>query len=300
MQKKILIITGPTAVGKTKYSVKTAKKINGEIISADSMQIYKYMNIGTAKPSFKERKGIKHHLISIIAPDGEFNVAKFVQMVYKKINKIEKKGKTPIIVGGTGLYLKALLYGFKFPGIGHEEKLRQVFKKEAQKYGIKFLYNKLMKVDPKKAKCLHPNDEYRIIRALEVYYNTGKPLSSQQFYNIKTLKQFKVICLMMDRGELYQLIDRRVEAMINKGLIKEVEGLIKRGYNSNLPALKAIGYKEIIEYLNGVYDCKEMIRLIKRNSRRLAKRQLTWFRSFPDIIFKEVKPLDFVKDKEEQ
>lgn len=289
MNKKILIITGPTAVGKSKYAVKIAQKMNGEIISLDSMQVYKFMNIGTAKPSKEELKKIPHHLIDIIKPDQGFSVAKFIQITNKKIQEIIKKGKRPILVGGTGLYLRALLYGFDFPKAGYEEKIRDDLHTFAQKHGIKVLYNKLKKVDPNSAKKIHLNDKFRIIRALEVYYLTGKPISKQQFSNKKHINKYKIICLTTDRPKLYELIDRRVDAMINKGLIKEVKRLLKKGYNQDLPALKAIGYKEVIDYLNGRFDYNEMIRLIKRNSRHLAKRQMTWFRSFPNIVFKDIK-----------
>lgn len=288
MDKKILIITGPTAVGKTKCAVKIAKKINGEIISADSMQVYKFMNVGTAKPSLKDRRGIKHHLISIVRPDEEFNVAKFIDLTKKAIQKIVRKGKTPIIVGGAGLYLKSLIYGFGFPKGEKEGEIRKNLKEYIDNYSIEKLYKKLKKIDPVRAKKIHPNDRFRIIRALEVYYLTGKPMSRQAIFSTGDINRFKIVCLIMDRQKLYELIDRRVDAMINKGLVREVKSLIKKGYSEDLPSLKAIGYKEVIDYLKGKYNFDEMVRLIKRNSRHLAKKQLTWFRSFPNIIYKKI------------
>jgi tRNA dimethylallyltransferase len=274
MKKPLIVIVGPTAVGKSEVAIELAKRIKGEIISCDSRQVYKYLNIGTAKPTKEERRKIPHHLIDIIRPDEEFNAFLYAQRAHGAISKVHKKKKIPILVGGSGLYLKAVLNGI-FPGVGRNEKIR----KRLEKFSSSALYKKLKKADPKTALCLHPHDKVRIIRALEVYELTGQPISALQEVSKRKKPNYNLtmIGLKRKREELYQRINWRAEEMIEEGLVEEVRGFLKRGFSKDLLALKGLGYKEIIGYLDGEYDLKEAICLLKRNSRRFAKRQLTWF-----------------------
>jgi len=291
---KLLIILGPTAVGKTALSIEAAKVLAGEIISADSMQVYKGMNIGTAKPGKKEFSQILHHLIDIILPSKEWSVADFIERANELIPRIIKRGSLPIIVGGTGLYLNAFLEGFEFPIIPANKVLREALEKEAQKLGSETLHKRLKKVDKKAAEKINPNDLKRIIRALEVYEQTGKPISKLQKKRPATKKyNIKIIGLNMDRKKLYKRIEERVDNMIKAGLIDEVKRLIDAGYSKNLPSMQALGYKEAIGYLEGKYGKEEMIKLLKKNTRNFARRQLVWFRRL-----KDVKWLDVEKEKD--
>ena len=307
------MIVGPTAVGKSEVAIELAKRMKGEIISCDSRQVFKYLNIGTAKPTKEERKKVPHHLIDIIEPDEEFNAFLYAQRVYKAISGIHRKRKTPILVGGSGLYLRAVIDGI-FPGAGRNEKIRE----RLEKFSSGCLYKKLKETDPKTALRLHPHDKVRILRALEVYELTGQPISVLQKVskgrkpdyegalplapstkkaritrfssNSERLSYYDLtmIGLKREREELYRRINRRGEEMIKEGLVKEVKNLLKKGFAQDLIALKGLGYKEIIGYLNGEYDLKEAIRLLKRNSRRFAKRQLTWFNKDKRIHWIEI------------
>ncbi|HEA46921.1 MAG TPA: tRNA (adenosine(37)-N6)-dimethylallyltransferase MiaA [bacterium] len=397
MKKPLIVIVGPTAVGKSEVAIELAKRMKGEIISCDSRQVFKYLNIGTAKPTKEERKKVPHHLIDIIEPDEEFNAFLYAQRVYKAISGIHRKRKTPILVGGSGLYLRAVIDGI-FPGAGRNEKIRE----RLEKFSSGCLYKKLKETDPKTALRLHPHDKVRILRALEVYELTGQPISVLQkvskgrkpdyegalplapstkkaritrfssnserlsyyegalplapstkkaritrfssnserlsYYegalplaastkkaritrfssNSERLSYYEgalplasstkkaritrfssnserlsyydltMIGLKREREELYRRINRRGEEMIKEGLVKEVKNLLKKGFAQDLIALKGLGYKEIIGYLNGEYDLKEAIRLLKRNSRRFAKRQLTWFNKDKRIHWIEI------------
>jgi len=277
-------------VGKTKYAIALAKKVNGEIISADSMQVYKGMNIGTAKPSKREMRGISHHLIDLKLPNEEWNVSLFVDTAEKLIQDIRRRGKTPIIVGGTGLYIWTFLEGFSFPIAPSDKKLRE----KLSKLSSEKLYARLKKVDPPAAKKIHPNDKKRIIRALEVYELTGKKMSVLQK---KTRDQrpetrdqeTKIICLNMPREKLYKKIETRVDKMVKKGLVEEVKKLVKKGYGKQLTAMQALGYKEIIDYLEGRVSKEEAIATLKKRTRHFARRQLIWFRRFKDAKWVEVK-----------
>ncbi len=276
----LLIILGPTAIGKSDVAINVAQKMDGEIISADSMQIYKYMDIGTAKVKPEEMRGIPHFLIDIVHPDEEFTVADFKQQAEKYIRQINNRDKLPIVVGGTGLYINSLVYELKFTRVKANQDLRNKYNELADKYGNDFIYNELYKIDATSAKKISPNDRKRIIRALEIYYETGKPMSyyNENFRKKSNKYNLVMIGLNTDRKLLYSRIEKRVDKMINDGLIDEVKRLISMGYNKNLPSMKAIGYKEIISYLEGELELNEAINILKRNTRRFAKRQLTWFK----------------------
>ncbi len=276
---KIIIIIGPTAVGKTKYAIKLAETKNGEIISADSMQVYKKMDIGTAKPTKKEQQGIKHYLLSIKNPDQSWTVADFIFECRKKIKAILKKGKLPIIVGGTGLYINALLQGFSFPIIEADLKYRKKLYKRAEKQGSPKLHEELQKIDPYAAKKIHPHDLKRIIRALEVFHKTGQMISQVQTKNpLSNEYDIQIKFLDMPREKLYARINHRVGNMIKKGLIKEVKKLKAKGYDKNLPSMQGLGYKEIFDYLDNKTTKEAAIDLIKQKTRNFARRQLVWFR----------------------
>ncbi len=288
MKRKVLAIVGPTASGKTKLSIIVAEKIGGEIISADSRQVYRYMDIGTAKPSKEERERVKHYFVDEINPDEEFNAGVFGEKGREIIEDIFSRGKIPIIVGGSGLYVKSLIDGF-FEGPAGDWELREILYRKAEQLGKEVIYEELKKVDPVSAEKIHPNNLKRVIRALEVYYLTGKPMSKLQAelkpeINFETVQ----IGLNWDRKKLYKRIEERVDKMIEQGLIDEVKRLRELGYDKNLNALQTVGYKEVFDYLDGVISYEQMIYLIKRNSRRYARRQLIWFRQDKRIIWIDV------------
>lgn len=292
----MISLLGPTAVGKSKLAVEIAKKIHGEIISADSMQVYRGMDIGTAKPTLKERQGIPHHLIDIRNPDEEWTVSDFVEQTNKLTREIEKRNKTPIIVGGTGLYLWALLEGYSFPMAPADKEIRKRLEKEP----LSTLYSRLSTLDPEAAKKIHPNDKKRIIRALEVYELTGKTISKLQENRKQNTEHrtqdYILIGLNLPREELYRRIEERVDKMIEKGLIEEVKGLLAKGYSKDIPSFQALGYKEVVEYLDGKWSKEEMIAEFKKRTRHFARRQMTWFKRFKNVNWFEVsgllKPLD--------
>ncbi len=287
-----LVILGPTAVGKTEIALNLLIKIHGEIISADSRQIYKEMDIGTAKPSPVIRKEFPHHLVDIISPAQIFNAGKFKEQAEKIIKKLQKENKLPVVVGGCGLYIKALVDGL-FVGPGADWDLRKKLKEEVQEKGNKSLYEKLKKIDPETASWVHPNDQRRVIRALEVYYLSGKKISSYQKEHPSPLSKIVIIGLRRERNSLYKLINERVDKMIKEGLIQEVETLLKKGYDENLPSMQGLGYRQIVEYLKEKYSKEEAIRLIKRDTRRFSKRQLTWFKKDKRIIWLNMEDYSF-------
>lgn len=280
MKKPLVVILGPTAVGKTDISIEIAKKVNGEIISADSMQIYKHMNIGTAKPKIEEMQNIKHYLIDEIEPDEEFNVAIFQKKALKYIDDIFKNNKIPIVVGGTGLYINSLVYPLDFTdGItnwDYRNKLNAI----AEDKGNEHLHNLLNKIDPDSALSIHPNNRKRVIRALEVYEETGKTMSyfKNRPQNKDNPFNLLMIGLNMERQLLYERINKRVDLMMEEGLIQEVKNILHMGYNKDLISMYGLGYKEVINYLEGKYTLEEAIYILKRDTRRFAKKQLTWFR----------------------
>ena len=289
---KVLIILGPTAVGKSKLAIELAKRLDGEIISADSMQVYFGMDIGTAKPSKEELEEVPHHLINIIPPDKNWSVSDFVSNAKSMIEDIIKKGKLPIVVGGTGLYLNALIEGYAFPMIKANKEVRERLEGEAKAYGSLHLYEKLKKVDPDAAEKIHYNDLKRMIRALEVYELTGKPMSKMQAKDEESLPyELVIVGLDMDRKKLYEKIEERVDQMLKSGLIAEVQGLIKEGYDKKLTSMQAIGYKEVAEHLHGKYTLDELINILKQNTRNFAKRQMTWFRRFKNVNWFDVEKM---------
>lgn len=277
-KQAILVIVGPTAVGKTQLSLEIGQALSGEVISADSMQVYRGMDIGTAKPSIEEQRQVPHHLIDIRDPDQTFNAADFVSLAEGAIADIASRSKTPIVSGGTGLYIDALVDGFLFPDSKPDPKLRRELRLRASKEPD-ILYEELKKVDPKSAERLHPNDLRRIVRALEVYYRTGKPISVLQQKAAQQEKPYNplFIGLTRDRPELYERINKRVDQMLLDGLVDEVTQLIGR-YPHQPTALQALGYKEIVWYLQNKMSLEEAVEVLKRDTRRYAKRQLSWFR----------------------
>jgi tRNA dimethylallyltransferase len=277
---KICILAGPTAVGKTEISLALARSLCGEIISADSAQVYKYMDIGTAKLSEDEMQGIRHYMIDEVTPDMDFSVAHFKERAELYIKDIGERGKLPIITGGTGLYINSLLNNLDFTDSICDEKFRKEMKELAVQKGSAYVHSKLEAVDPEAYERIHPNDLRRVIRALEVYKHTGRPISYFQEESRKQPPryQYAYISLTMDRQKLYERIDHRVDKMIASGLIEEVEGLLKMGYNRELNSMQSLGYKEIADYLHGLITKEEAVRVLKRDTRHYAKRQLTWFR----------------------
>lgn len=284
---KVIVIGGPTASGKTSLSIELAKKINGEIISSDSMQIYKDMTIGTAKPTVEEMDGIPHHLLDFVSPDERYSVADFKRDAESAIEEILSKKKNPIVVGGTGLYIDSLVYGIEYPDIELDDEYRKKLMQEADtEEGLINLYNKAKKIDPEAIQKISPNDKKRITRILEVYNATGKTKTElEKISRMNGVKyDYKVFAINMDREKLYDRINLRVDIMLEQGLIDEVENLVKK--YSNFPtAMQGLGYKEVVEFLNKEISKEEMIDKIKQESRRYAKRQLTWFRKNKEIIW---------------
>ncbi|EQK39114.1 MULTISPECIES: tRNA (adenosine(37)-N6)-dimethylallyltransferase MiaA [Paraclostridium] len=276
----LVILTGPTAVGKTNLSIQLAKKMNMEIISADSMQIYKYMDVGSAKVTEDEMNGVKHYLIDEVTPDYSFSVSEFQERANDYINQIVKKGKLPLVTGGTGLYLNSLIYNMDFAKSDADNELREMLRVELEENGIDYMYEKLKSLDEEAANRIHKNNTKRVIRAIEVCMS-GKKMSD--FSNdLKLNEKYEpiIIVLNRDREHLYRRINKRVDIMISQGLEDEVKTLLNMGYSSDLVSMQGIGYKEIIKYLNNEYTYEEAIEIIKRDSRRYAKRQLTWFRRY--------------------
>ncbi len=273
----ILAICGATAVGKVGTASKLAHEIGGEIISVDSRKVFKYMDIGTAKPTKAEQEKVPYHLIDIIFPNEKYSAGQFCRDARRAIKKIEKKGKVPILVGGCGLYLRALTNGLDVD-CGENPKIRKELEEEIKQFGSARLHKCLQALDPPAATKIHPNDVIRIIRAIEVYKITGKPFSSFQSVGKDSELNLVIIGLMRTIQNLYNRIEDRVERMFNAGLIAETENLLNKGYGEHLPSMQGLGYKEVCGYLKGNYDLEEAKRLTKRNTRRYAKRQLTWFR----------------------
>lgn len=280
MKEKLVVITGPTAVGKTDISIEIAKRLNGEILSADSMQIYKYMDIGTAKVRKDEMKGVNHHLLDFVEPDKEFTVSNYKEKATNIITELNNNHKLALLVGGTGLYINSLVYELDFIDIAPDDKLRKKYEDIAKNDGKNYLLDLLRKVDPITAQKYSENDVQRIVRALEVYHKSGITMSEQTKNFRKPSDKYNPLmyCLYLNREKLYDRINLRVDLMIEEGLIQEVEGLLNKGYTPDLTAMKAIGYREIIKYLQGEWSLDEAINKIKQFSRNYAKRQLTWFR----------------------
>lgn len=282
----LVVLTGPTAVGKTALSISLAKEINGEIISADSMQVYRQMDIGTAKIMPEEMKDVPHHLIDIMDPDEDFNVVKFKELANACIEQIYSRGKIPILVGGTGFYIQAVLKDVSFQQ-EEETEIRMELEKLAQDKGAHYLYEQLQKVDPESAKVIHENNVRRVIRALEYFEQTGCKISdhNQQEKEKESPYNFAYFVLEQDRKILYERIEKRIDLMMEQGLLDEVKRLYEKGYGRDLVSMQGIGYKEIYAYLDGEYSLEEVEYLLKRDTRHFAKRQLTWFKREKDVVW---------------
>ncbi len=285
----VIVLVGPTASGKTGLSIELAKLIHGSIVSADSMQIYRQMDIGTAKPDAIERFGIKHYMIDEVNPDENFSVAKYRELALGYISQIIKEGGHPIVTGGTGLYINSLLYNIHFSETICDEELRAALKMEANEKGNRYLYEKLMVVDPEAAAKIHENDLKRIIRAIEVFTHTSKPISQHaQLSRLEPpLYNYIVFGLKWDRSKLYGRIEKRVDKMLKSGLIEEVKSLLEQGYDTGTTAMQGIGYKEVLNYLKGECSLEETEYILKRDTRHYAKRQLTWFKRIEGVQWLE-------------
>ena len=299
MKKPLIILTGPTAVGKTKASIGLAKALNGEIISADSMQVYKYMDIGSAKIRAEEMQNIPHHLIDVLEPDEEFHVVRFQQMAKKAIQDIYAKGKIPIVVGGTGFYIQALLYDIDFTESDEDNEYRLELEEIAKEKGAEYLHEKLREVDPKSAELIHANNIKRVIRALEFFKHTGEKISehNEQERAKESPYEFCYFVLTDDREKLYERINQRIEQMLDEGLIDEVLALKERGYTRDMVSMQGLGYKEILDYLNGICSLEEAVYILKRDTRHFAKRQLTWFKRERDVIWIDKRDYNYEEER---
>ena len=288
-KQKVIVICGPTASGKTALSIELTKKINGEIVSCDSMQIYKEMDIGTAKPTIEEMQGIKHYMIGIISPNERYSVADYKKDAKRAIKEILEKGKVPIVVGGTGLYIDSLIYEIEYQDIEFDKEYREYLEKEVKEKGLEGLYNRAKEIDPEAIKKISKNDKKRILRILEIYHATGENKTEQERKSRQKEVEYdyRVYALNMEREKLYERINKRVDKMIEDGLIQEVEKIYKK-YNDFPTAMQGLGYKEVVEYLEGKLSKEEMIEKIKQETRRYAKRQLTWFRKNKETIWLDV------------
>ena len=287
MQKnKVIVICGPTASGKTALSIALAKQIHGEIVSCDSMQIYKDMDIGTAKPTLEEMQGIKHYLIGYVSPEERYSVADYKTDAKKAIKEIIEKGKMPIVVGGTGLYLDSLIYEIEYQDIKLDEEYRKKLEEEVEQNGLEVLYERAKQIDEKAIEKISPNDKKRILRILEIYHATGKTKTEQEIESRRKEVEYdyQVYALDWDRQKLYDRINKRVDMMIEQGLIEEVKHILDK-YATFPTAMQGLGYKEVVEYLKGSLTREEMIEKIKMETRRYAKRQLTWFRKNKQTIW---------------
>ena len=288
----LLVIVGPTAVGKTSLSIQLARQLRGEIISADSMQVYRYLDIGTAKPTPDDQKEAPHHLIDVVNPDQRFTVYDYQKLAQEAILQVHEQSKLPILTGGTGLYIKAVLDQYAFTNKQSNLHMRKELQKEAQKKGKEHLYARLEIIDPEAARKIHPNDLRRVIRALEYYQVTGEPISQQWKLTQEKESPYQAIMLglNMPRPSLYERIEKRVDQMIAEGLIEEVKGLLRAGYSKNLKPLQSLGYRHMINFLEGKWDLDEAVYYFKRDTRNYAKRQLTWFRADKSIHWYELDP----------
>ncbi len=288
-QKKqpLLILTGPTAVGKTDLSIALAKKINGAVISADSMQVYCGMDIGSAKVTPEEMQGVKHYLIDVLDPEDEFHVVRFQEMAKVALKEIYANGQIPIIAGGTGFYIQALLYDIDFTEQEEDTALREHYAALAQEHGNEYLHEMLRRVDPASAEIIHANNVKRTIRALEYFEKTGEPISmhNEQERAKESPYDFRYFVLTDERAHLYERIDRRVDLMLEHGLVDEVKRLQDQGCHKGMVSMQGLGYKEILSWLEGEISYEEAVYLLKRDTRHFAKRQLTWFRRERDVIW---------------
>ena len=299
-KRPLIVLTGPTAAGKTELSLRVAERYGCEIISADSMQVYKYMDIGSAKIGAEEMRGIRHHLIDVLLPEEEFSVYRFVQMAKQAIDEIYSRGKIPLVVGGTGFYIRALLYDAEFTEESADNELRARLEALAEEIGPEALHERLRDVDPESAEIIHPNNVKRVIRALEFYEQNARPISehNEEQKAKESPYDFCYFVLNMDRAVLYDRIEKRVDKMVKDGLKAEVERLRGMGYSRELVSMQGLGYKEYLDHLNGEITEDEAIYRIKRDTRHFAKRQLTWFRRERDVIWLD-KNVCATKEEEE-
>lgn len=302
MKQPLLILTGPTAVGKTALSIELAKALNGEIISADSMQVYRHMDIGSAKATKEEMDGVPHHLIDVLEPDEEFNVVIFQKLAKQALEDIYSRGKLPIVAGGTGFYIQALLYDIDFKENEEEHPIRRELEALAQKageQGPELLHGMLKEVDPDAAREIHANNIKRVIRAIEYFRETGERISAhnQEMRQKESPYNFLYYVLNRDRASLYARIDQRVDLMMEQGLVEEVKELKRMGCHRGQTSMQGLGYKEILDYLDGKYSLEEAVSILKRDTRHFAKRQLTWFKRERDVRWLNVE--DFGGDPEQ-
>lgn len=295
--KKVIFIIGPTAVGKTDLSIQLAKKLNGEIISADSVQIYKSLNIGSAKPTEEEMEGVKHHLLDFLDPAEEFSVSEYSKMARDKIKELHSQDKQPIVAGGTGLYINSLIYDMDFGETHSNDSYRQALEVLAKEKGVDHVHAMLKEVDPNAAEKIHPNNLRRVIRALEVNHVTGNNMADFANEPRPTDAYEPVLFgLTRSRLKLYGRINKRVDMMFDAGLIEEVKKIKSLGIDDSCQSMQGIGYKEVLDYLNGKYDYETMVSIIKQSSRRYAKRQMTWFRRYKDIHWLDLDAYTCVDD----
>lgn len=302
MKQPIIILTGPTAVGKTALSIELAKAIGGEIISADSMQVYRHMDIGSAKITSGEMDGIPHYLIDVLEPEEEFNVVTFQKMAKDAMEEIYHRGRIPIVTGGTGFYIQALLYDIDFTDHDGDTAIREELEEAAQKFGGDYLHQMLREIDPESAKTIHANNRKRVIRAIEFFRQTGEQISvhNQQERGKESPYNFLYYVINTDRDLLYQRIDHRIEMMLEQGLVEEVKRLSQMGCTRDMVSMQGLGYKEILSYLNGECTLEEAVYILKRDTRHFAKRQITWFKreqkvewlSLPEFGFDRTKVLE--------
>ena len=297
-KKPLVILTGPTAVGKTALSIKLASEIGGEIISADSMQVYRQMDIGSAKIKPEEMGGIPHHLIDILEPEEEFNVCLFEKLALEAMEQIYERGHIPVVVGGTGFYIQALLYQIDFTEEETDTAFRDKLWQLGEEKGNHYLHELLRKVDPESAEEIHENNRKRVIRALEFYENSGKPISTHNKEQRQKTSAYNSCYFVLtdDRKKLYERIESRVDQMLSKGLVGEVRTLKERGCNASMVSMQGLGYKEILEYLDGRCSLLEAVEKIKKETRHFAKRQLTWFRREKDVIWLDKQAFAYDED----
>ena len=287
MKKPLIVLTGPTAAGKTSLSISLAKAVNGEIISADSMQVYKGMDIGSAKIRKEEMQGVTHYLVDVLEPEDEFHIVKFQEMAKAAMKKIYAKGKIPILVGGTGFYIQAVARDIDFTQAEQETSYREELERLAKEKGADYLHEELRKVDPKSAQNIHANNVKRVIRALEFYHQNKTPISEHNEEQKQQVSPYELAYFVLSapRNILYERIDKRVDKMLEEGLLEEVRTLKERGCHRGMVSMQGIGYKEILAYLDGEYPLEEAVRILKRDTRHFAKRQLTWFKREQDVIW---------------
>lgn len=298
-KKPLIVLTGPTAVGKTKLSISLAKAVNGEIISADSMQVYQYMDIGSAKIRPSEMQGIPHHLVDVLKPEEEFHIVRFQEMAHAAMGEIYAKGKIPILVGGTGFYIQAVTRAIDFTEAVQEDSYRRELEALGKEQGAEALHQMLEEVDPVSAKEIHANNIKRVIRALEFYHQNGTPISAHNQAQKEHESPYNLAYFVLNapRELLYKRIDQRVEEMMEEGLLEEIEALRAKGCHRGMVSMQGLGYKEMLAYLDGEYPLEEAVRILKRDTRHFAKRQLTWFRREQEVIWVNKDEFDYDENR---